>query len=415
MEKIKDELLNTRKNLLLTICATTIFSAGLASSILADDVSADTDKTIQNELTIQKNEQKDTSAQKSTTLANQEDADGFELNTYNNYLTIGSTFQMYASSYTGEIQQENINWSSSDSSVATVDQTGLVRALKEGQVNIVATIDNYTMTATTNVVAQREYLQDESDTWGNIGMPVGTHQNLVDMRLPETATDVSFSYESDAPDVATINAAGMITALSIGTAHITINAHQYGTIKTDIIDVTVIPIPVTNIELSLPNNSIIAGKSATIEPRISPADATNQTLTWQSSNEDVLTVDDQGNVTAISPGRGTITATASNGITGTVELTVEPTPIERFAVDLPDEMTVGEFYQAAVTDVEPSTVVNYNVIWSSEDDAIATINSSGVITAVAPGTAYINVKVEQPGSDVVSQMTAKVEIKATDK
>ena len=117
-------------------------------------------------------------------------------------------------------------------------------------------------------------------------------------------------------------------------------------------------------------------------------------VAWASSDSVVATVSSAGLVTAISDGTATITAT-SGSASGSVEVAVQqvatsialsPSPV--VLAEPGDTVTVV----ASVTDALGSEVLDPNLIWSSEDDAIATVSDSGLVTAMAVGTATIGVE-----------------------
>ena len=83
------------------------------------------------------------------------------------------------------------------------------------------------------------------------------------------------------------------------------------------------PIPVDAVELSEQEQTLKIGKTLALTATVKPTDATDKTVVWTSSDESVASVDENGNVTAVSVGTATITATASNGMTAECQITVE--------------------------------------------------------------------------------------------
>ena len=117
---------------------------------------------------------------------------------------------------------------------------------------------------------------------------------------------------------------------------------------------------------------------------------TDYTITWNSNDETVATVDSRGKVTAISPGKTLITATSSNGKTATCTVTVTSNEIEVTNITLnKKELTLiignNETLTATIT---PSNATNNNTTWTSSNPEVATVNN-GKVTAISSGTTTI--------------------------
>ena len=148
----------------------------------------------------------------------------------------------------------------------------------------------------------------------------------------------------------------------------------------------------TGITLNASSASVREGESTVLKATITPANATDQSVTWTSSDTSVATVAG-GNVSGVSKGTATITAKTSNGKTATCKITVtentsiiKPTGIKLDKSSL--ELTAGETGSLTAT-VLPSDATNKTVTWTSDNTAAATVNSAGQITAVKEGTAVI--------------------------
>ena len=145
---------------------------------------------------------------------------------------------------------------------------------------------------------------------------------------------------------------------------------------------------VTSITLDKTELSLYTGDSETLTATIEPDNATNQNVTWSSSDETIATVDNNGTVTAVGAGEATITVTTENGcktatciVTVTVPVTgvtLEPTSLSLFT---------GDTAPLTAT-VQPSDATNQNVTWSSDKPEVATVDN-GKVTAVGAGEATI--------------------------
>ena len=130
-----------------------------------------------------------------------------------------------------------------------------------------------------------------------------------------------------------------------------------------------------------------------------PATATNKAVTWSSNKESVATVDSNGKVTAVAPGEATITVTAEGNHTATCKVTVNAATVSVTGVSLNEGVVVldeGGTRQLTAT-ITPSNATDKSLSWSSNKESIATVDSNGLITAVAPGEATITVSTVDGG------------------
>lgn len=150
------------------------------------------------------------------------------------------------------------------------------------------------------------------------------------------------------------------------------------------------PINTTSISLNKSSMSLNKGGSETLTITRTPSSVSYPTITWTSSNTGVATVDSNGKVTAVGNGTATITAKTTDGtnLSKTCSVTVR-TPVSGVTVS-PTTLTlnVGGTYTLAKT-VSPSGASNQNVTWSTNNTAVATVDSSGKVTAVGKGTCTI--------------------------
>ena len=159
-------------------------------------------------------------------------------------------------------------------------------------------------------------------------------------------------------------------------------------------------VAVTEVKITSTVTEVKVGETITLTAEVLPADATNKTVAWTSSDNTVATVKD-GVVTGVKAGETTITASAG-GKNATVKVTVkaaatsggETTTIAVTEVKITStvtEVTAGETI-TLTAEVSPADATDKTVTWSSSDTAIATVDSTGKVTGVAAGTATITAK-----------------------
>ena len=247
-----------------------------------------------------------------------------------------------------------IEWTSSDESVATVDETGTVTAVAAGEANVTASVKDADIAASTHikvVVTPTGVAAPESiDLVTN-----GENTKNLDAKLvPADATDVKLAYESSDESVATVDETGKVTAVANGECTITTyvvadakdaDASELSAVAVEAADseetdnsVATMPedlaamdsafgiVPenlkaetkvtvTTNVEgitLDKTEGVLTVGNTVTVTATVIPDTATNASVTWTSSDEAIATVDSEGKITAVAPGTATITATSDS-------------------------------------------------------------------------------------------------------
>ena len=184
---------------------------------------------------------------------------------------------------------------------------------------------------------------------------------------------------------------GKLTAVEVGKAVITITISGKEDKAKAEVNVTVVPVSVKEITLAGGKAEIVIGEEFTLTATVGPENAANKELEWSTSNAEVATVA-AGKVKGIAVGEAKITATAKDGSGKKAEfnVTVSKISVNGVTINGKAEMNVGETQTLTVT-VAPSNATNAGVDFASSDAAVLTVNASGLVTAVASGTAKITV------------------------
>lgn len=162
-------------------------------------------------------------------------------------------------------------------------------------------------------------------------------------------------------------------------------------------------IPVTDIDIS-GAGEIAAGAAAQLSAKIYPIIATNQTLIWESSNEAVATVDENGNVTGIAEGTATISASSGDGVAEKRTVTVY-TPATGIELNLESlSMTSEETYPIVAS---VSGNATHKVQWSTSDMNIVTVTPDGELTAREPGQATVTAQIDGLTAEVIVTVYAE--------
>ena len=170
--------------------------------------------------------------------------------------------------------------------------------------------------------------------------------------------------------------------------------------------------PVTGIKVS-PDTLTLTKKDETAQltAEVTPSYADNKRVTWQSSDEKVATVDENGKVTAVGNGTAAINATSVSGsYTATVSVTVKiPMEIQKLTIEAEKETLtkIGESTELKVK-IEPENADLQKLIWKSHNEKVAITDENGKVTAVGNGTAEITVTTEDGKITASIMITVKV-------
>jgi len=215
---------------------------------------------------------------------------------------------------------------------------------------------------------------------------VGTSQMLSVLVIPADATEVKFSYMSDNPEVASVNALGRLTGHKVGNARITVTCGMVsGSFSVAVTEETT-NIPVQDIEIEEMDEELKVDSKISISATVLPIDATDSKITYHSSDTRIATVNSSGQVKGIAPGQVTIevrAGTVVKKIPITVKIGTTGIRLNRDYLILKPEET---FQMEA--EVEPKEVTA-NVTYKSLNPDVAMVSSNGLITAKACGDTVI--------------------------
>lgn len=318
-----------------------------------------------------------------------------------------------------------IEWTSSDESVATVDETGTVTAVAAGEANVTASVKDADIAASTHikvVVTPTGVVAPESiDLVTN-----GENTKDLDAKLvPADATDVKLAYESSDESVATVDETGKVTAVANGectiTTYVTAKTEDaeaselsavvveaadseetddsvatmpedlaamdsaFGVVPEDLKAETKVTVT-TNVEsvtLDKTEGVLTVGNAVTVTATVTPDTATNASVTWSSSDEAIATVDSEGKITAVAPGTATITATSDSN----------PDASAAYAVTVQAKKVVTS------TSTKTSSKSNSGNTGRSSNSGAATVAPSNPAPAPAPDPAPVQPSEPAPAPD----------------
>lgn len=297
---------------------------------------------------------------------------------------------------------KTIVWQSSDDQVAMVDADGIVTAISVGETTITATNTASEQFDSLVVNVETPFVDITAISLGDaVSLLLGGSQQLTADIAPENATQSSVVWSSSNEAVASVDANGLVTTNTIGTA--TITATNDTSDVSGSVNVVVSPIFVT--QISLGENAILSVTDALqLAPTILPNNATDTSLIWSSSNDNSVTVTPSGLVNAVSPGSAMITAlNETSGISSSMTVTVNDVLVTSVDLGVDFSLDVAATQQVASA-VLPANATNKNLTWSTNNASVAIVNN-GVVTAISPGSALITaVNAASDRADTVTVM-----------
>ena len=284
-----------------------------------------------------------------------------------------------------------VNWSSSDTSIATVDANGRVTGVKVGSTTITATsVVSNTIKATHQVTVIDAMNITLNPT--TLSIAAGASQTITATVVAASLTDKSVVWSSSNTSIATVDANGKVTGIAQGSATIIAKLNANNSIQAQA-SVTVSQAATPSISISNSSLSLVAGTTKTLTATVSNASNTN--VTWSSSNTSIATVNN-GVVTGVASGAATITATAAadSSVKATCAVTVTAAPSGSLTVTQSPTGTIAvgaSGYTLYVADSSGTAISRLECTFTSSNSSVATVSAYGTISALANGTATITV------------------------
>ena len=305
------------------------------------------------------------------------------------FMNIGETFQLEAIVKPNNSVDKSVTWKSSNESVCTVSDSGLVTATGVGAALVVVTTVDGGLTAICTVKVI-QHVTDIALNTDAVSLKVGVSDQLRVIVNPANADNRSVIWSSSDDHIATVDNNGNVTTLKAGETWIKVVSEDNAEAK-DSCRVTVVQ-PVTGILLSKESYTFDkVGENMQLAVIVEPADATNKEVNWSSSNESVCVVSNEGLVTSVGAGTASVKVTSTDGGYSAsciikVSQHVSNISLNKNSINL----KTSESEHLVVT-VLPADAENKSIIWSSADEQTATVDANGNVTALKAGETWIKV------------------------
>ena len=314
---------------------------------------------------------------------------------------------------------EDVTWETSSSTIVSVvrnstnHKQATITANNVGTATITARsgLQSATVTVTVTNPAQSVTISGSEE----ITIHRGSNQDVTATKLPTDADD-AITWTSSDTSVATVTvqsetngvSTAKINALAKGDTTITATSGSVSDTLTVHVDAPITEFTSTSLE-----ETVLKGKTKALTYSYSPDDTTDEVnIEWVSLNPEIVTVDEEGTVTGISAGEGTVKATLA-GITLTYTVSVGTIPINSLTLNKDEfDLRKGSTEQLTYEVDPPSTTDLSDPVWESSDESVATVDENGNVTGVAAGTATITLKMN--GTTYDTATVTVIEIPLTD-
>lgn len=281
-------------------------------------------------------------------------------------------------------------WTSTDTNVAVVDETGLV-TLKSAGTTYITVKPKESLSEQVRAECRLTVVQSANSLTFNqkeLSLNVGEQGKIDYTLLPENSTTV-ITWNSLDTAVASVNNTGVVTAVGVGQTYITAVTEE-GYVATCMIKVTQ---QATGIILDVTELTLDVGDTYTVNYTLQPADSTNPGLTWTSQSEQIATVSADGRITGVAPGTTTIFVKTKTGNVEYIFVTVRQS-VKGLSLNH-DSITINKgetkTLEAVIT---PEGATNKNVTWKSSNEKVVKISATGKITGKSGGVAVVTCTTE---------------------
>ncbi|MDO3408345.1 Ig-like domain-containing protein [Saccharibacillus sp. CPCC 101409] len=313
-------------------------------------------------------------------------------------VNVGSTLQFTASVSPNNATDQSVTWSVYDSQFASIDQNGLLTAIKAGTVTVTAVAkDGSGVSNTYNLTIKQPAATITITAAGNPKyLNVSDTVQLTAEFDPSDTTDQTVTWSVDDSQIASVDQNGLLTGNKAGTVTVTATAND-GSGVSDTYQLTIRQ-PVTSVTVSAYDNvtnTVNVSETLQLEAAVNPNDATDSTVTWSVYDPQFASIDQNGLLTGIKAGTVTVTATAKDGSgkSGTYTVTVKQ-PVTSVTVSAYDGTTNSIEVNTTLqlnAQVAPGDASNKTVIWNVDNTAVATVDQNGLLSGKSQGTVIVTV------------------------
>ncbi len=314
------------------------------------------------------------------------------INLDNKDFYIGETRNLITAISPNDELLKDVVYSSSDSSVATIDTKGKIKAKKSGKTTITARVASENISTSIDIFVKEKKLEKIYLSVDNLSLKKGDKTKIQAFFYPSDASS-QITYTSSDSNVVSVNSKGEVTALKEGSAIITVKGENNistsckVTVDKDIVKAN-------DIIISSLSDNVNVGSTINLSSIVKPDNATDKSVTYSSSDNSVAVVDSNGVVKGIKSGNVVISATNSSGITDSITIIVNDSNIAVKDISLPTNLKInaGKSMMINAT-ISPNNASNTDITWSSSNENVLKVSDKGVITGIKSGSAVVTAKI----------------------
>lgn len=290
-----------------------------------------------------------------------------------------------------ETKSTDFTWISSDKTIAEVSESGLVKALKQGEAIITVKAKNQT-TDTCKITVTGKLAKNVKLNKEKLNLKISTNSLLIASQEGEEFQSTDYIWESADETIAEVTKTGLVKALKEGNTVITVKAPNQTSAKCEV-TVTNETVHITSFNIDSTEKELIVGNTRTLTTNIVPFNATNQDIVWKSSNNEVATINTEGKLTAIKSGTVDITATIveeNKTATCTFDIRAESIEVTNLTIPVSEVIMDLENFREKYLIIyyTPNTATDKTVKWKSSNAIVAEV-TFGKVVAKTPGEAII--------------------------
>lgn len=329
-----------------------------------------------------------------------------QINAPKTTLKIGESVDLTATVYPSNACDDYVYWSTSNSSVATVS-SGYVVAKQYGTAIITAETFNGKKRSVTITVKEITATKVTVS-----GLPekehyyIGDKFSLISSIIPENVDNPTIIWSSSDKKIATVSKKGKVELLAEGNVEIRATASN-GVVGKAIINVE--EKYVESVDIAEKKMDMLVLEDTTLKATVEPSDATHPELTWTVKDPSIVSVDENGKITAVSCGKTTITATSTNGVSDSIVVKVNEIKAESLEINGPSSVLV-ESNATFTWTIMPEDTTFKIVEWSVDDETVATISEEGILVAKKVGKVVVTAQQKDVSNTInVEILPIKVE------
>ncbi len=309
----------------------------------------------------------------------------------------GTTITLSATCTPTDANSQKVKFTSSDAGVARISDI-YMKAIQRGECELtVSSVLNPEVTETFHVLVIQPVKQIKINA-GPKQVAVGSTLQLTAECLPDNASVPKVTWSSRTPAVATVDEDGVVTGVKRGTAGIVATAADGSRVEQAVS--LVVTQPVTELAITEAEIPVIVGRTAMAKVKVQPADASDKSVTWSTSDPAIATVSKGGQLTGVKAGECVVTATSNSDpdVSASARVVVSQlvTKVENTNSKGELSIRVGESVQTR-WNVLPDDATEKGLTFKSNYPNIATVDENGVVRAMKKGIATITATAKDSG------------------